>query len=282
MYCYEVWLKHLTYLAQANGNSVPKTVAELGPGDSLGIGLAALLAGANQYYALDVVTYSNVSSNVAIFDSLIDLYKRRTGRPKIGWPDYDRYLDSKLFPSHILTEEVLANSLDNERLDCIRYAILNPGKEADGIIIEYLVPWASDQIVRSSSVDFAFSHAVFEHVVDLGSAYAALHNWLRPGAVMSHQIDFTSHGLSEKWNGYRAFPEWLWRLILGRRPYLINREPYSVHRNLIIENGFDITCELLKRREDGIRRSQLAERWQHLSDDDLSCSGAFVQARKLE
>ena len=33
-------------------------------------------------------------------------------------------------------------------------------------------------------------------------------------------------------------------------------------------------------RDHGITRAQLAHRWHGISDDDLTCSGAFIQARK--
>jgi hypothetical protein len=57
-YCYEVFLKHLTLTCAAGMPGVPASVGEIGPGDSLGIGLAALLAGSDRYYGLDVVPYS--------------------------------------------------------------------------------------------------------------------------------------------------------------------------------------------------------------------------------
>ena len=50
-YCYEVWIKHIS-IAHYNGlKRIPNVIAELGPGDSLGIGLASLICGANKYYA---------------------------------------------------------------------------------------------------------------------------------------------------------------------------------------------------------------------------------------
>src|SRR5689334_3926898 len=45
-YCYSVWLRHLSMAARLGLNTDPKDVAELGPGHSIGVGLAALLSGA--------------------------------------------------------------------------------------------------------------------------------------------------------------------------------------------------------------------------------------------
>lgn len=52
-YCYGVWLRHLA-MANKSGliMSPPKIVGELGTGDSIGIGLAALLSGAEMYYGI--------------------------------------------------------------------------------------------------------------------------------------------------------------------------------------------------------------------------------------
>ena len=65
-YCYEVWIKHLTMLNEHDSVPVPKTFAELGPGALLGVGLAALLSGADTYYALDIIKYSEVDLSLAL------------------------------------------------------------------------------------------------------------------------------------------------------------------------------------------------------------------------
>ena len=57
-YCYSVWLRHLIRAGETGLSTQPKVVAELGPGDSLGIGLAALVSGSSLYYALDIVPYA--------------------------------------------------------------------------------------------------------------------------------------------------------------------------------------------------------------------------------
>ena len=82
-YCYSVWLRHLILL-HASGrmrDRVPRVVAELGPGDSIGIGIAALLSGAEKYYAFDVVQYSDLSRVRGIFDELVQMFVDREPVP---------------------------------------------------------------------------------------------------------------------------------------------------------------------------------------------------------
>ncbi len=279
-YSYDVWMKHTTLLWAQGMHTLPDGVAELGPGDSIGIGLAAILAGASCYCGLDVVRYSNVGANLAIFDELVGLFRARAPRPIVGWPDYAPYLDERLFPSHILSDEMLASTLSEKRIRAIRAAIADPGSTHDGIRIRYVVPWSDADIVERESVDLVLSHSVLEHVVDLESTYRALEQWLKPGGRMSHQIDFDSHNLARHWNGHRAYAEWFWRMSMGKRVYSINREPCSTHRTLIESSGLRLTNCLHRPRTDGMDRTALAPRWRNISDHDLNCCSLFVQAQK--
>lgn len=279
-YCYNVWMKHMTMLHAHGLPAVPDTVAELGPGESLGVGLAALLSGANRYVGLDVSPYINTAMNLRILDELISLFERRAPRPEKGWPDFDQYLDADLFPHHILTAELLSRTLHPARIERIRKALMaEPDIDTD-IAIEYRAPWSDPTVIAPNSVDLIISHSVLEHVVDLPDTYAALYAWLKPGGWMSHQIDLKSHGLSPAWNGHRAYSSLTWKLITGKRLFLINQAPRSVHRELLRAAGLQVVYELEYHRHDGIQRAQLARCWSGISDEDLSCSGLFVVARK--
>jgi methyltransferase family protein len=279
-YSYGVWLKHLTLLWESGMRSIPGTLAELGPGDSLGIGLAAMLCGVNRYFALDVVRHSSSEANLRILDELVALFESRAERPTKGWPDFDEYLNDRLFPGHILHDELLKASLSRKRIEAIREALEYPERRTDGITVQYMVPWSEDNVIAKDSVDVILSHSVLEHVVDIEKTYRALYSWLKPNGMMSHQIDFESHGLSETWNGYRAYSELLWKLMMGKRPFLINRQPHSVHVELMVKNGFHVICDLTTHRIDGIQRSELSDHWKNITEDDLTCSGAFIQAKK--
>ena len=279
-YCYGVWLKHLTMLWRNNLGSMPDTLAELGPGDSLGIGLAAILSGVNNYYALDVVRYSNPDINLRIFNQLVEFFRSHTKRPTRGWPNYDRYLDKSLFPSHILTKDLLRTTLSRGRILNIRNAIKNPQNQNGPVSINYIVPWSDASQIDEGMVDVIISQSVMEHVSDIDATYRCLYLWLKPGGMMSHQIDFKCHGLSKKWNGYRAYSELLWKIVAGKRPYLLNRQPCSVHIALMGKNGFKIIYHLKKYREGGIKRLKLSPNWREMSDDDLLCSSTFILAQK--
>ena len=279
-YCYGVWLKHLTLLWENGMRSIPNTIAELGPGDSLGTGLAAMLCGVNNYYALDVVSFANIEANLRIFDELVALFESRAKSPIKGWPKIAQYLDDNLFPSHILNDELLKASLSEKRISAIRNALKNPEHQNEGVTIKYMVPWSDDSIIEKETVDVILSQVVLEYVEDLENTYRALHLWLKPKGMMTHQIPFSSEGITEIWNGHRAYSEFLWKIIKGKRTCTLNRQPPSVHVDLIMKNGFKITRLLKKYRTDGILRSDLSNYWKNITDDDLTCEGAFIQAQK--
>ena len=282
-YCYGVWLKHLTMLWHNGMHAIPDTLAELGPGASLGTGLAAMLSGVRHYRALDVVEHSSVDANLRVFDELVSLFRKRSARPVKGWPDFDPHLDAKGFPSSILTEERLRESLAPARVARIRHAIANPAQVDNDISIRYIAPWSDNRIIQKDSIDLIISHAVLGEVVELEQTYQALCSWLKPGGFMSHQIGLAFAGINGQWNGYWACPEALWTIIKGKRPFVINRQPRSTHIELLKKQDVDIVCLLEDHSEaaaGGIERTQLRAPWQHLSDEDFRCSGLFVQARK--
>ena len=278
-YCYGVWLKHLSLLWQHGMDSMPETVLELGPGASLGTGIAALLSGADSYIAVDAVRYSRPTANVVVLRDLVALFQTRAPRPAKAWPDYDKYLDSGLFPSHILTQERLRRSLAPERVATLAAALSASNVASARPAICYRT-WSDADPLGVEEVSLVFSHSVMQHVTDLDNVYRHCRRWLKPGGWVSHQIDLSSHGITDEWNGHYLFGERLWTLVAGHRPYFINREPCSTHLRILEEHGFELVSLARRVRSDGLPRTSLAPRWQRLSDDDLGTEAVFVVARK--
>jgi SAM-dependent methyltransferase len=282
-YCYSVWLRHLV-MARAHGLvDDPRVVAELGPGDSLGIGLAALLTGATRYVGLDRVAYADPARNAAVLDELLALFRARTAIPDAGeFPELKPYLPSYEFPAALLSPARMDSCLQETRVDAIRAALRNLNDESGAITIAYRAPWSDPAVVRRGAIDMIYSQAVLEHVDDLEGTYAALAEWLKPGGVASHQISFVSHGLTPEWNGHWAIADPVWKVIRGRRPYLLNREPASTHVRLIKRSGLNAVGEVRVQIASGIERSRLARRFRSLSDEDLTTKAIFLQAVKPE
>ena len=281
-YCYSVWLRHLVCAFRRGLASLPETVAELGPGDSLGVGLAALLAGSRSYFALDAKQHASTDRNLSVFDQLVDLYRRRAPVPDAReFPSQLPQLDSYEFPRHILSDQLLAEALQAHRLEAIRGELARGPTGAEGNNrIAYFAPWYEPSLIREASVDFLFSQAVMEHVSDLDHTYQALARWLRPGGWTSHVIDFRCHKTTRQWNGHWTCSDVAWKLIKGRRTYLINRQPHSTHVELLGRYGFQIVGDVRFRDHTGVARKQLTPRFRHLSDDDLTTYSAFLQAVK--
>lgn len=276
-YCYSVWLRHLV-MAKKNGlNPYPKRIAELGPGDSLGIGLAALISGCDTYIALDVIEHSNKKRNIAIFDEILALFKDRAAIPgEEEFPNVKPFLEDYAFPSDIFDDTRLQQALEPSRIGKIRNAIERSQRE--DALIQYKVPWYDADIVEMESLDMIYSQAVLEHVDDLRKVYKLMHLWLKSNGFMSHQIDFKSHGTADEWNGHWAYSDFMWKLIRGKRPYLLNRIPHSTHIAMMKEEGFDIVCDQTIETESLITKDQLAPQYKSLSDKDLITSGTFIQS----
>lgn len=277
-YCYGVWLCHLIKAAE---NGLPlrfTTVAELGPGDSLGTGLASMLTGADHYLALDAKPHASATSNLATFEELVRLFSTEAAIPGHDeFPHLQPLPKSLAFPRHILTSAALGAALQPDRLDAIRQTLR--GDTGLRVTVRYLAPWDDASIIEPDVVDLAFSQAVLEHVEDIGAAYRALYRWLKPGAVMSHAIDFKSHGLTRSWYGHWTLSDLQWYLVKGRRAYLINRAPLSSHLAAIEDAGFDIV-RTLPTVQVPVARSLLSPRFSNLTDEDLRSSAVFLQARK--
>jgi SAM-dependent methyltransferase len=279
-YCYSVWLRHLERIAACGLPTQFDTVTELGPGDSVGIGIAAMLSGANRYFALDAVPHARADSNLTTFDSIAEMFERREPLPGLDeYPEIYPSVDSLEFPHHLLDRARLDATLAPERKAAIRRALADESRSDDAVTIRYAAPWTASGIVEDESVDLAFSQAVLEHVDDIEATYRALQRWLKPGGIMSHAIDFKSHGVSRDWFGHWTVPAWRWKLVRGRRPYLINRLPASAHLELLRDSGFDIVLAL-PAYSNAVPRAALASEFAAMPDDDLRTSGVFVIAQK--
>ena len=278
-YCYNVWMKHLV-LAWANGmRQIPATVLELGPGESIGTGLAALLSGARRYIGIDAVSHMRPAANLAVLDELVERFRARAPGPRAGWPQLSQYLDARGFPSHILDANTMAAALSPDRLRELARAASLAGSPSQTSAIRYYT-WDSVGQLAQGSVDFLFSHVVLNHVDDLEAMYARCARHLAPGGWMTHQVDMTSLKTSREWNGHRAYGELTWKIILGNRPYFVNREPATTHLRLLERHGFEVASAIRGYREGGILREQLAPRWQSISDEDLRTQTLFIVARR--
>ncbi|MBW8886709.1 MAG: hypothetical protein JF616_03030 [Fibrobacteres bacterium] len=277
-YCYSVWLRHLSLAHAAGCDAYPKVIAELGPGDSLGLGLAGLLSGSERYFALDVVRFANFTRNLRIFDELVELLRKREPIPGPDeFPSVRPTLSSYAFPA-FLDADRLGQALAPARVASLRKELEGDGSNPKGRIA-YFAPWDRPEVLQRASVDMVFSQAVLEHVEGLSGTYRALAMWLKPDGFMSHTIDFKAHHTSRIWNGHWAYPELLWSLIKGKRIFLLNRKPRSAHIQLLNDVGFEVIHESKSVREDGLKIDQLAGAFKALSPEDATTAGTFLLAR---
>jgi hypothetical protein len=277
-------MRHLSIIAKAVPSFAPRVVVELGPGDSLGLGCAALLSGAEQYIALDVVAHANAEHDVKVLDELVGLFEHHAPIPDGRvFPNLQPKLSSYRFPSRLFTDDGPRHiRLDPARVQAIRAALVDRSDMLyDNLPIGYTAPWGPRTLDRQS-VDLVITQAVLQDMghepakSELAGTFQAMSRWLRKGGVMSHQINFAFPGNPE-WNHHWRFSDAAWRLVRGNRPFFENRVPLSTYLALCEENDFEVVS--VKRVEDeGIPREKAAPRFRELSDVDFRTSSAHIVA----
>jgi SAM-dependent methyltransferase len=267
-YCYAVWGRHLARWQAASVPGIPRVVAELGPGLSFGVGIAALLSGACEYLALDVSRDAKPEVNARLVDELAALFAARAPLP--GPAEYPRLLP-------VPSGEPVLPPFNAGLREIVHRAIA--GDATAGPLVQYVVPW-SPGAPPAERADVVLAQAVLEHVDDPIDTCRAIARLLRPGGLFSFTVDCTAHGLTRAWNGHLAYPASTWRVVRGARRWTINRLPLSAHLAALSANGFDLLVVERELRDDGLNRGELAAGHRDLTDEDLCTAGAYVLARK--
>ena len=257
----------------------PRVVAELGPGDSLGIGLAALLTGADHYVGLDIFAYADSSRNLAVLDELVEMFGARASIPDSNeLPDVKPYLPSYEFPGRILSAERLASLTRSRarRCDPPRPAAPRRRNRRD-------IDRVSRPLVRRGGRATELNrHGLFasgararrrprRRVRDDAQVARADGPDVPPdrlpvpsqGRHLERPLDVFGPGLEGR----------------GRPPRL-PAEPRTVFppRRDAGESGFEVVIDRPVRAASVLKGRQLASRFRALSDDDLTTSGAYLVA----
>lgn len=273
-YAYGLWIKHLALLRHC-GMELPQAVAEVGPGDSLALGIAALLSGARTYHAYDVKAFSCPAEDAARVPLMARLFASRTPFPADGWPDVHAVLGSGLEPA---THAWAAADTRPERQAAIA-AALEGATESKDAPVAYVTPWECARVPREA-YDLVLSHSVLEYVEDLDTVFASMAMMLKPGGWMSHQVDFSSLGITHAWNGHLAYGPFAWWLVRGRRRHAPNRRLASEYLSALDRHGFEVVWSARYEDALGLGHADVAATFRAAPPRDIGCHSLFVVARR--
>ena len=284
-YCYAVWLRHLAMLGAEGVETAGARVVELGPGDSVGVSLAALLSGAQAATALDAVPHATRERNEAIFGELVALFRDGAAPPGDDeFPGVHPRVPGLRALDQVVDPDVRTAALAPDRLQSIARDLARaPGNPGGGHLC-YHAPWTADAVAPGSA-DLVVSQAVLEYLAldgrnsVLAEAFSTMYGWLRPGGVMSHQIDLSA-AFGPEWNAHWAVGDAAWALVVGRRPHYENRVPLSGYLELCAQHGFEVLLAEPTPAGAGVARERLAPRFRGLPAADYAARGVHLIARK--
>jgi SAM-dependent methyltransferase len=140
---------------------------------------------------------------------------------------------------------------------------------------------ASLRELPSHSVDFAWSHAVLEHIRhrEFAAGVRELRRILVADGCASHQVDLKDH-LGGGLNNLRFPSQWWEAEWLARSGFYTNRIRFSEMMRLFAARGFSVDRLVTSRFETlPLPRASLADEFRRVSDEDLMVNGFHVVLR---
>jgi SAM-dependent methyltransferase len=198
------------WLDRSKGAGAP-SILELGPGENLGQGAMLVAMGARKYTGLDLHRPEH----------LYDRHGYQAAMELIGL--------AAARGAQLKAAEIF--SVEGERV------VFNPAR------VEYLYPRQSYDIrLPDGSIDYAFSHSVFEHISDPAKTVAAIAKVLRRGGLTAHHFDLRDHRDFSKPLEFLKVDAAAWAAQFdgGNAHYFINRQRLSDFVRLFKESGFRI------------------------------------------
>lgn len=280
-YVNQVYNDYLIQGRLSPGTLTGRRILELGPGDSVGVALRFVAAGARQAVCLDrfYAPHDQVKER-EVYLALRDQLSREERR------NFDDAIG--------LTSGIRINP---ERVRCV----YGTGAEA------------ADTVLEPASFDLIVSRGVLQEVYRIEQAFAAMDRLLTPGGRMVHQIDLRDYGLFAA-NGHHpltlfTIPAWIYKL-MAKDSDRSNRRLANYYRDKMESMGYQfsiVRCDLVAQPyiptgralpapqthlEPGRDysaadlamvqsiRLRLAPEFRNLSDEDLLTSAIFLVAQK--
>lgn len=278
-FCYSVWMRIFVLINRRENPFQINKIAELGSSSSLGIGIAALLTGVRNYTALEIVNKFEIEKNLHLVDELVKLFRRKESIPDDS--EFSRInikLPSYVFPHDLLNSEKLDFLLSESRINQIKWALKNLGRE--NVIIKFIVPWESHVVSITNEFDLIFSRAVMEHVENYNTINLNLFKCVKINGLVLHDIEFHNHGIGNKWNCHWSYSDFLWSLIKGKRKYLTNRLTFTDQLLAIEKSGFNIIEANRIYKQSPYKKNCLSKKYRLMNDADLNTYGGCIVAQK--
>ncbi len=249
VYIQQVFADYLTMAHLSKEDIQGKRVLEIGPGDTLGVALLFLCAGACEVVCLD--KFAPTRKDTHMRDVYRALYNCLSGE------------EQSRFDSFVV---------DGNILD------VAPVHLMQGIGIE-----DATSLFEPAYFDLIVSRSVLEEVHAIDVTISVMKRLLAPDGMMVHKIDLRDYGMFSLYGHhpltFLTIPERVYTLMTSHRPQP-NRKRVTYYREKMQQEGMKAYLVPTHRIEEDIQciRPHLQPAFRGLSDEDLRISGLFLVA----